>query len=67
MTPDSPTPERSQPDDPTALRRPVTPAAHDRFFEDGEEPPERYDRDDELAYLLPKQYTVKSRFAQDFA
>ncbi|MFL5342590.1 MAG: hypothetical protein ACJ8F7_20855 [Gemmataceae bacterium] len=29
---------------------------HDRFFEDGEEPPERYDLEDELEYIVPKEY-----------
>ena len=61
MNSDSPKPDRKPPDDPVALRRPVKEAAHQRFFEDGEEPPERYDRDDELAYILPRSYTVKSR------
>jgi hypothetical protein len=52
MTPESPTPDREPPDDPAALHRPVTAAGHERFFEDGEEPPERYDLQDELDYIL---------------
>ncbi|MFL5342588.1 MAG: hypothetical protein ACJ8F7_20845 [Gemmataceae bacterium] len=29
---------------------------HDRFFEEGEEPPERYDLEDELEYIVPREY-----------
>ncbi|HLW64297.1 MAG TPA: hypothetical protein VKS79_03190 [Gemmataceae bacterium] len=34
--------------DDLATRRPRSHAPHDRFFEDGEEPPERYDQEDEF-------------------
>src|SRR5260370_3846014 len=43
------------------LPRPVAPAPHDRHFEDGEEPPERYDLEDEIEYVLPREYTLDSR------
>src|SRR5262245_9333452 len=56
-------PKRPDPVLPTLdhLPRPVTDAPHDRHFADGEEPPERYDRTDEIEYVLPQEYTLDSR------
>src|SRR6516162_5475039 len=42
-------------------RRPPHEPPHQRFFEDGEEPPERYDLSDELAYILPDEYSWNPR------
>lgn len=55
-------PDRARPSLPTLdnLPRPVTDAPHDRHFADGEEPPERYDRLDEIEYVLPREYTLDS-------
>jgi hypothetical protein len=47
-------------DDELGLVRPPHAPPHDRFFEEGEKPPARYDLDDELEYVLPKDYEVKS-------
>ena len=41
------------PPDPSALPKPPHEPPHDRFFEEGEEPPWRYDEADELDYKLP--------------
>ena len=48
--------ERQEIADRSLLRRPEHAPPHDRFFEDGEEPPDRYDREDELDYIVPKDY-----------
>src|SRR5262249_4865923 len=44
------------------MSNPVTDDAHQiepgRFFRDGEEPPERYDREDELDYLINDDFPV---------
>jgi len=49
------------PPDPSALPKPPHEPPHDRFFEDGEEPQERYDLDDELEYVLPRHYELDTR------
>src|SRR5262249_62153500 len=46
---------------PGAIERPVTEAPHERHFKDGEEPPERYDRENELEYVLPLGYQLDSK------
>jgi hypothetical protein len=48
--------ERQEIADRSLLRRPEHAPPHERFFEDGEEPPVRYDLSDELAYILPVDY-----------
>ncbi|HLW64296.1 MAG TPA: DUF975 family protein [Gemmataceae bacterium] len=47
-------------DDELGIVRPPHEPPHDRFFEEGEKPPQRYDLDDELEYVLPKEYQVNS-------
>jgi hypothetical protein len=47
-------------DDELGLVRPPHAPPHERFFEEGEKPPARYDLEDELEYVLPKHYVVNS-------
>ncbi|HEV3146398.1 MAG TPA: hypothetical protein VGZ47_21100 [Gemmataceae bacterium] len=55
-----PEPEREY-DDELGIVRPPHEPPHDRFFEEGEKPPARYDLEDELEYVLPTDYEVNSR------
>jgi hypothetical protein len=48
------------PPDPSALPRPAHDPPHDRFFEDGEEPPERYDLDDPADYIPVNANPIES-------
>jgi hypothetical protein len=53
------------------LPRPKTDAAHNRFFEDGEQPPARYDLSDAIAYIEVRSDPIESarwrRLAQSVA
>jgi len=56
-----PEPEPEEPDDGKKHFIPRHEPPHSHFFEEGEEPPQRYDLDDELDYLLPRDYEIDSR------
>jgi hypothetical protein len=49
------------PPDPSALPKPAHEPPHDRFFEEGEEPPARYDLPEEAAYHFDSAWTVTIR------
>jgi len=54
-------PHDPPPPDPSALPKPPHEPPHDRFFEEGEEPPERFDLADPAAYFFDTDWKVVPR------